>query len=149
MKMDMCSGAIVCHPLGSSSRCGFRGQFSSSTCRRDISSFSSLFLAWNGRHVSYSPAFGNIPPKLSTWPLRHAERVCEHWCKGSPYHWLSTQMFLHLNTYWASSILMPATNQEMLPDLRPLSFSFLVSFSLMSACDGTALEGQNSNHKSQ
>src|SRR5882724_11933586 len=40
MKMDMCSGDIVCHPLGSSSRCGFRGQFSSSTCHGDRSSFS-------------------------------------------------------------------------------------------------------------
>ena len=31
MKIDMCSGAIVFHPLGSSSRCGFRGQSSCST----------------------------------------------------------------------------------------------------------------------
>src|SRR5882672_4599142 len=118
MKIDMCSGAIVCHPLGSSSRCGFVGnpplQHATETDHHSQCP-PSLCLVFNGRCVSCSPAFGDVPPKLSAQPLRHAERACEHQCEGSPYHRISIQMFLpHLSTYWASSILMPATNQEML-----------------------------------
>src|SRR5882724_6453151 len=99
MKIDMCSGAIVCHPLGSSSRCGFRGQSSSSTGHRDRSSFSmppiivSSFVS-----ISCSLAFGDVPPKLSAQPLRHAERACEHRCEGSPYHSISIQKILPILT---------------------------------------------------
>src|SRR5882724_8103031 len=144
MKIDMCSGAIVCHPLESSHHQDVDLLENSPVqlaAEPDHQSQCppSLCLAWNERCVSCSPAFGDIPPKLSARPLRHTERACEHWCEGSPYHRISTQMFLpNLSTYSASSILIPATNQEMLPDLRPLSFSFSVRFSMMSACDGTA-----------
>src|SRR5882724_13074983 len=85
MKMDMCSGAIVCHPLVSSSRCGFRGHQHVMETDHHSPCPPSLCMSWNGRCVSYSPAFGDIPQKLSVWPLRHAERACEHRCKGSPY----------------------------------------------------------------
>src|SRR5467141_4439270 len=142
MKIDMCSGAIVCHPLGSSSRCRFVGKSSSSTGCTDRSSFSMPSIIVSSFEWKVCILFSSLwrrSPKLSTQPLRHAERACEHQCEGSPYHRISIQMFLpHLSTYWASSILIPATNQEMLPDLRPLLFSFSVSFSLISACDGTA-----------
>jgi len=131
----MCLGEIVFHPLGASSGCGFEEnpliQQATETHHHSPCP-PSWCLAWNGICVSCFPSFCNMPPKLSTLPLRHAERACKHQCEGSPYHWLSTQMFLPILTcYWESSILIPATNQEMLPNWRPLSFSSSVNFSLM------------------